>query len=660
MGKPHITNVIGINFMIELSINNLIKFYGANKIFENITFEVKTGERIGLIGQNGCGKTTIMKILMGQEDYQSGEITYRKDVRIGYLNQIPAYDENVKTIEVLRSAFEEVFQIKNQMKDLEQQLEYLKDTALEKAVIQYGKLTDDYEQKGGYEIEIKVNKITEGLKITDSMKEMNFNQLSGGEKTRVILAKILLEDPDILLLDEPTNHLDFISINWLEGFLREFKGSALIISHDRYFLDQVVSRIIELEYSKTSEYLGNYSYYVIEKERRFLIDLKNYQNQQKKIDQMEKQIERYRIWGEMRDSEKMFKKAKELEKRLEKIEVIDKPIIEKRKARFLNNNMNRTGKIVFELEKVTKSFTDKTLLQNINFTVFYQDSACIIGKNGSGKSTLLKLIIGELEPDEGIIKIGSQVKIGYLPQHVVFENEEQTLLEYFSGLHNITYEAARSQLAKVLFFSNDVNKKIKFLSGGEKSRLRLCSLTFEGVNVMILDEPTNHLDIDSREVLEETLIRFDGTLLFVSHDRYFINKIADKILAIEDNCIQIFSGNFADYVEEHEKILTLMETVEISNSKVSGVKKSSNKNLVKTIAEKASPLPVRPKTTSLKKLEEMEQKISDLEERLKNIQNLMNEYNSDMIKLNELFHEKTLLEKELHIAYEKWEEMQLI
>ncbi|MDF2952011.1 MAG: abc-f [Anaerocolumna sp.] len=646
--------------MIELSINNLIKFYGANKIFENITFEVKTGERIGLIGQNGCGKTTIMKILMGQEDYQSGEITYRKDVRIGYLNQIPAYDENVKTIEVLRSAFEEVFQIKNQMKDLEQQLEYLKDTALEKAVIQYGKLTDDYEQKGGYEIEIKVNKITEGLKITDSMKEMNFNQLSGGEKTRVILAKILLEDPDILLLDEPTNHLDFISINWLEGFLREFKGSALIISHDRYFLDQVVSRIIELEYSKTSEYLGNYSYYVIEKERRFLIDLKNYQNQQKKIDQMEKQIERYRIWGEMRDSEKMFKKAKELEKRLEKIEVIDKPIIEKRKARFLNNNMNRTGKIVFELEKVTKSFTDKTLLQNINFTVFYQDSACIIGKNGSGKSTLLKLIIGELEPDEGIIKIGSQVKIGYLPQHVVFENEEQTLLEYFSGLHNITYEAARSQLAKVLFFSNDVNKKIKFLSGGEKSRLRLCSLTFEGVNVMILDEPTNHLDIDSREVLEETLIRFDGTLLFVSHDRYFINKIADKILAIEDNCIQIFSGNFADYVEEHEKILTLMETVEISNSKVSGVKKSSNKNLVKTIAEKASPLPVRPKTTSLKKLEEMEQKISDLEERLKNIQNLMNEYNSDMIKLNELFHEKTLLEKELHIAYEKWEEMQLI
>jgi ATPase subunit of ABC transporter with duplicated ATPase domains len=660
MGKPHITNVIGINFMIELSINNLMKFYGANKIFENITFEVKTGERIGLIGQNGCGKTTIMKILMGQEDYQSGEITYRKDVRIGYLNQIPAYDENVKTIEVLRSAFEEVFQIKKQMKDLEQQLEYLKDTALEKAVIQYGKLTDEYEQKGGYEIEIKVNKITEGLTITDSMKEMNFNQLSGGEKTRVILAKILLEDPDILLLDEPTNHLDFISINWLEGFLREFKGSALIISHDRYFLDQVVSRIIELEYSKTSEYLGNYSYYVIEKERRFLIDLKNYQNQQKKIDQMEKQIERYRIWGEMRDSEKMFKKAKELEKRLEKIEVIDKPIIEKRKARFLNNNMNRTGKIVFELEKVTKSFTDKTLLQNINFTVFYQDSACIIGKNGSGKSTLLKLIIGELEPDEGIIKIGSQVKIGYLPQHVVFENEEQTLLEYFSGLHNITYEAARSQLAKVLFFSNDVNKKIKFLSGGEKSRLRLCSLTFEGVNMMILDEPTNHLDIDSREVLEETLIRFDGTLLFVSHDRYFINKIADKILAIEDNCIQIFSGNFADYVEEHEKILTLMETEEKSNSKVSGVKKSSNKNLVKTIAEKASPLPVGPKTTSLKKLEEMEHKISDLEEQLKNIQNLMNDYNSDMNKLNELFHEKTLLEKELHIAYEKWEEMQLI
>ncbi|MDF2473115.1 MAG: abc-f [Anaerocolumna sp.] len=649
MGQPISHPATGINFMLELSVNNLVKYYGANKIFENISFEIKTGERIGLIGQNGCGKTTIMKIIMSQEDYQGGDITYRKDIKIGYLNQIPTYDDNTKALDVIRSAFLEVFQIKNRMKELEKQLEYLMDSELEKAILFYGKLTEEYERKGGYHTEIKVNKITEGLKINDQKKEMFFNQLSGGEKTRVILAKILLEEPDILLLDEPTNHLDFITITWLEGFLKEYKGSVLIISHDRYFLDKVVNRIVELEFSKTNEYLGNYSYYVVEKERRFLIDLRNYQNQQKKIEQMERQIERYRIWGEMRDSDKMFKKAKELEKRLEKMDVLDKPAFENRKVRFGNNSIHRTGKIVFDLEHVKKSFTDKALLQDINFTIYYQDSACIIGQNGGGKSTLLKLIVGELEPEEGIVKIGSQVKIGYLPQHVIYENEEQTLVEYFSALHNITYETARSQLARALFFKEDVNKKIKFLSGGEKSRLRLCSLTFEGVNVMILDEPTNHLDIDSREVLEETLSTFEGTLLFVSHDRYFINKIADKILAIENNRVKVYSGDFTDYLDEYAKTITSIEETA----------KLVTKTPIKSV-EKESPASIQQRPVSLRKIEELEHTINDMEEQLKELQELIEEYNTDMIKLNALFQEKALLEKSLNLAYEKWEQMQLI
>jgi ATPase subunit of ABC transporter with duplicated ATPase domains len=636
--------------MIELSINNLTKFFGANKIFENITFDVKTGERIGLIGQNGCGKTTIMKILMGQEDYQGGDITFRKDTKVGYLNQIPIYEEQVKTIDVIRSAFDRIFDIKKRMLELEREFTILTGSELEKALNQYGKMTEEYETGGGYDLETKINKITEGLDISDKQKEMNFNQLSGGEKTRVILAKILLEEPDILLLDEPTNHLDLMTIDWLEGFLKEYKGSVLIISHDRYFLDKVVNRVIELEFSKANNYIGNYSYYVVEKERRFLIEYRNYVNQQKKIDQMERQIQRYRIWGEMRDSEKMYKKAKELEKRLEKIDVLDKPAIEKRKVRFGQNSLNRTGKIVITAENINKSFEEKKLLKDIDFTIFYQDSACIIGKNGSGKSTLLKIILGELEPDNGIIKIGSNVKIGYLPQHVEYDDEDQTLLEYFAHLHDTTYEIARSQLAKVLFYQEDVNKKIKFLSGGEKSRLRLCSLTFEGVNVMILDEPTNHLDIESREVLEETLNEFQGTLLFVSHDRYFINKIADKILFIENNGLQLYPGDYNYYLEEYQKLASKVpDPVPVKKEQVKVVqnnwkdKKFSTNNKQQYTA---------------KKLEQLEGEIGDLENSIKEIEAEMLLYNTDVVKLKELYEEKERMENKLNTCYESWEELQ--
>jgi ATP-binding cassette subfamily F protein 3 len=569
--------------MIELSINNLTKFYGANKIFETICFEVKTGERIGLIGKNGCGKTTIMKIIMGRfkegnlnlqgwfedtgqvqdgeasygeevsEDYQAGEVNLRKGIKIGYLNQIPVYSEDTRAIDVIRMAFQKVFDLKRRLSELEGVFQTSSGEKLEKALLSYGRLTEEYEIAGGYELETKINKITEGLKINDILKQLPFHSLSGGEKTRVILAKILLEEPDILLLDEPTNHLDLETTEWLEGFLKDYKGSVLIISHDRYFLDNVAMKIVELEFSRANIYMGNYSYYVLEKERRFLIDYRNYINQQKKIEQMEKQIERYRIWGNMRDSETMFKRAKELEKRLEKIEVLDKPVLEGRKVRLNQDSANRSGKMVLETKHLSKSFGDTVLLKDIDMKVYYQDSACIIGKNGCGKSTLLKLILGELKPDYGTVKIGAQVKIGYLPQQVVFEDEDQTILEYFSGLHNITYEAARSQLARVLFFKDDVHKKIRFLSGGEKSRLRLCSLTFEKVNFMILDEPTNHLDIDSREVLEETLTAFEGTLLFVSHDRYFINKVAGKIMSFENNHLITYPGDYTYYQEELQK-----------------------------------------------------------------------------------------------------------
>jgi ATPase subunit of ABC transporter with duplicated ATPase domains len=662
--------------MIELSLNHLTKYYAATEIFENISFDVKTGERVGLIGQNGCGKTTILKILMGAEDYQGGEISIRKNARLGYLNQIPVYDDTVQTAEVIESAFESIYEIKKQMRLLEEQMKRLVGDTLAKALQTYGSLAEKYELSGGYEIETKINRITTGLQITDGLKAMYFNQLSGGEKTRVMLARILLEEPDVLLLDEPTNHLDLETIQWLEGFLKEYKGTVLAISHDRYFLDSIANKIIELEFSRANIYQGNYSYYTIEKERRFLIDYRNYVNQQKKIERMEQQIQRYRIWGEMRDSEKMFKKAKELEKRLEKMETLDHPVLENRKIRLSQAEAGRSGKIVLELEDVAKAFENKPLLRNVNFTVFYQDSACIIGKNGTGKTTLLKMILGELESDKGTVKTGSQVKIGYLPQNVSFEDEEMTVLDYFARLHNIPYGEARSQLAKALFLKEDVNKKISSLSGGEKSRLKLCSLTFTGINLMILDEPTNHLDIDSREVLEETLAEFGGTLLFVSHDRYFINKLASKIIVIDDCTTHVYNGDFNYYTEEYQKALANAAVIpaaeaagSIQNGKNHRERETSREySTMYTHSRNGGPRdtgsrdkrsrengPSAQREKLQKNLLLAEQEIETLEETIKSLEEEMNWNSSDSSRLQELYEQKVLAEQGLKAAYEKWE-----
>lgn len=678
--------------MIELSIHNLTKFYGANQIFEAINFEVKTGERIGLIGRNGCGKTTIMKIIMGKylennfirheemeeatkgefleekgtEEASFGEIHFRKNLKIGYLNQIPVYHAKTKTIDVIRMAFQKVFDIKSQLMVLERELERAPLQEQQKILIRYGQRSQEYEAAGGYELETKILKITDGLKIDEALKERSFQSLSGGEKTRVILAKMLLEEPDIMLLDEPTNHLDLETVEWLEGFLKDYKGSVLLISHDRFFLDHVVTKIVELEAHCASIYMGNYSYYVLEKERRFLSEYNQYINQQKKIERMEMQIKRYRIWGNMRDSETMFKRAKELQKRLEKIEVLDRPKQTNRKVRLNQESVGRSGKIVLNIQQLKKSFGDKKLLENVDIELFYQERACMIGRNGCGKSTLLKMILGEEKPDNGMIKIGAQVHIGYLPQQVIFEDEEATILDYFSSFHKISYEEARNQLAKALFLKEDVHKKIKFLSGGEKSRLRLCSLTYEKANFLILDEPTNHLDIDSREVLEETLKNFEGTLLFVSHDRYFINKIADRILSFEKNRIVTYAGDYTFYQEEQTKRNLTMEN-KMNGNKANGNKMNENnsnfaqekgKQFAKKQQEQDTKALSRLKKPNPKKIEIMEEEIESLERKRKELEQKMNQNVSDCTYLEELFEEKEATERQLDLAYQSWEEYQ--
>lgn len=541
--------------MIEIGVSNLTKMFGVDKIFENVTFDVKTKDKIGLIGRNGTGKTTLMKIMAGKENYQIGQVNKRKGLTMGYLEQIPSYDEENTVLDVLNEAFCSLNEIKLQMEQLEKSFDTLKDNELHVAINKYSSLHDTYEASGGYNIKEKLSRILQGLEISEDMQKRQFNMLSGGEKTRVILGKILLEEPELLLLDEPSNHLDIKSVEWLEEYLNAYNGSLVIVSHDRYFLDRVVNKIIELESDGADIYYGSYSKYVAEKELRFLQAMKEYENQQRKIKKMEEQIQRYRIWGEMRDSDKMYKRAKELEKRLEKIDKINKPILDKKTANFKINSIERTGREVISVNNLRKSFGSNKLFNNLNFTLFFNDSMCILGENGTGKSTMLKIILNEIAPDSGEVKIGSNVKIGYLPQEVSFDREDISVVDYFSYYYGISLGEARKELAKILFTGDDVYKHISTLSGGEKSRLKLGMLIYEKVNTLILDEPTNHLDIESREVLEESLINYEGTLLFVSHDRYFVDKIATCIGEIENKQFKMYEFDYEGYKQEKQRIL---------------------------------------------------------------------------------------------------------
>lgn len=654
--------------MIALSINKLTKSFGATTIFEGLSMDVKEGERLGLIGPNGCGKTTLLKILMSQEDYSEGTVAYKKGITVGYLNQLPDYEETMKVRDVMTLAFLEVKKLRHRMTEYEASFATLDGSSLDKALKAYGDLSHQFEEKGGYEIDTQLNIIAEGLQIPESMQQQTFGQLSGGEKTRVELAKTLLEAPDVLLLDEPSNHLDMVSIEWLEDFLKAYSGTAIVVSHDRYFLDRVVTRIVEMSYDKLAVFHGNYSWYVVEKERRFLIDMKFYLNQQKQVKRVEDQIKRYRVWGTMRDSEKMFKKAKELEKRLEKMDKMDRPKFDNAKVKFAFNTQNRSGKRVLEVKGLEKAFEDKGLFKDASFDLFFGESLCLIGKNGSGKSTILKMLIQEaideeyvwinhqdihdpVQKDGGTIHFGSRVKIGYLAQEVAFEEEDKTILKYFTDLHDLSDPDARHELAKVLFVKDDINKKIGSLSGGEKSRLKLCSLMYDQVNLMILDEPTNHLDIDSREILEETLIGFQGTILFVSHDRYFIAKIANRMAEIEEETLQYYGGNFDDYREEKAK--KLGQGIKPNVSKGSG-QESDPKGHQKTEKVKdAKKVPQK----YLKEYEELEAAIGNLEHSQEALAEEMDASASDVEKLGDLYSKSEALENDLSIAIERWEEL---
>ncbi len=536
--------------MLEIVLNKVSKNYGTKKVLNNVNFEIKTNEKVALIGQNGCGKSTILKMISKEENQNSGDIFIRKDAKVGLLKQIPDSElNNYYVKEILYNSFKNINIIKEKM-DLEEQKMYtLKDNELEKCINKYSKLQEEYINLGGYEIDSKIDKITSAFKV-EKLLDKKYENLSGGEKTIINLISILLEEKDILLLDEPTNHLDISMIEWLENYLINCKKTVLIVSHDRYFLDKVTNKTILIDNGEEEIFHGNYSYYLEENENRIMREFNEYKTQQKQIDAMKKSIKRLKEYGRLAYpcGEKFFRRAASIEKRLEKIELLDKPQ-PTNKINIKFNVESRSGNDVIELNKYSLNIENKELLKNVNLFVKYKERICLMGNNGTGKSTLIKRIINN---DENI-KIGSNVKIGYIPQDIVFDDENLTVLEeakkYFIG----SEEILRSALTKFLFYSEGIFIKLNKLSGGERLRLKLFCIMQKDNNLLILDEPTNHIDINTKEVLEEALLNYTGTVLMISHDRYFINKVATRIVRIEDKKLISYVGNYDDYKNTIER-----------------------------------------------------------------------------------------------------------
>ncbi|MGH0927799.1 ribosomal protection-like ABC-F family protein [Bacillus pacificus] len=532
--------------MTICSVNNVTKSFGGNIIFENISLEIKNGERVGLVGRNGSGKTTIFQLLTGMESLDAGAIHMKKGTRIGHVAQIPKFDESMTVYEVLSSAFKIEKELEREMRALEKHMaEEQESSVLQKLMERYGIIQEKFAFLGGYEIEANIMKVANGLQVTELFPR-SFLELSGGEQTKVSLAYMLLQKPDLLLLDEPTNHLDLFAVEWLEQFLKEYNGTVMVISHDRYFLDEVVTKIFDLEDGEIHVYHTNYSQFVEEKEERLLQEFQAYQEQQKKIKKMKEAIKRLREWANQANppNEGLHKRARSMERALERMEKLKKPILERKQMGLQFEGQERSGKDVVVMKEVSKGFAEHLLFNEANLHVRFQERAAIVGRNGTGKTTLLKLLLEEIKPDAGEIRIGSSVKIGYLSQHA-YGNMKSNVLEAFRECIAVTEGEARHILAKFLFYGPAVFKKVTQLSGGEKMRLRLAQLMYQDINFLILDEPTNHLDIESREVLEEALEQYNGTILAVSHDRYFLNKLFEKTYWIDERKLFEFAGNYA-------------------------------------------------------------------------------------------------------------------
>jgi len=655
-------------FMFELTLNGVKKYMDATLVLKNISFQIFSGEKVGIVGVNGSGKSTVLKLIAGvlpmnycigypgatSPGYDEGFICKPREATCAYLEQIPKYEDGIKVIDVLKLAFEEVYSIENKMRELEDRMKFLEDNNLEKALKQYSQLVELYEVKDGYNTEEKLSRICTGLKLDESFLNKEFNLLSGGEKTTVVLGKLLIDNPDILLLDEPTNHLDMESTEWLEAYLKSYNGIVIIVSHDRYFLDNVVTKIIEIEDMESKTYKGNYSDFSKQKEENILEQFHQYKEQQKEIKNVQNAIKELRDWAARVDNNKFFKRAASLQKKLDKMKSSDtesdkfyrtrgqyvrteKPKFERKNMKLNFKDGERSGNETIKAKGISKSFDDKVILRDVDLLIHFGERAALIGPNGSGKTTFLKMLLDEEKPDSGVVELGANVMAAYLPQKITFKNEEFTVLECFREDISILEGQAREYLSKFMFYGNSVFKKVKHLSGGERIRLKLGKLLYEDVNLLILDEPTNHLDIDSIENFEEALEDFKGTIFFISHDRYFINKISERVIAIEDNGFKSYPGNY-DYYKNVKEQLKLQEIKE---------------PVVK--AEKVK----KPKKVDEDKQKEVEKArveriIEGLENEIKDIDVTMTDDKLDYEELNKLYCKKEELSSKRDEAMELW------
>ncbi|MDY4222139.1 MAG: ABC-F family ATP-binding cassette domain-containing protein [Candidatus Faecousia sp.] len=619
--------------MVDISVHNLTKFFviGEN-LLQGLSFDVQEGECVAILGRNGCGKTTLFRILTGELDYDEGEVYVNPNKRLGLISQIPVFPEGYTVEDVLRSAYAGLLKLQRDMIALEQQMQ---SGATAEQLRQYDALSNRFQSGGGYDMDVETDKICNGLGITQEQRVQAFSSLSGGEKTRVNLARLLLEKTDILLLDEPTNHLDLNSVEWLEQYIHSFKGTVLAISHDRYFIDQVAQRVIEISDGHAEFYSGNYSFYMDEKQARFDLQLKQYEQEQAKLKQLGFTVERMKGWGI--NNRTLYRRAMSIQHRMDRIRKTEKPKTEKTmKASFGEKDFS--GDVVFKMKNVSKAFGDRTLFSDVNLNVEAGERIALLGDNGTGKSTFIKCLLGE-EDCGGKIQFGPTVKWGYLPQIIHFDHPERSLYDTMLYEKNCTPQTARDRLGAFLFQGEDVFKSVGNLSGGEQSRLRLCMLMDEKINLLILDEPTNHLDIASREWVEAAIEEFEGVLLFVSHDRYFIEKFAERIWLLENGTIRDFRCGYQKYrsILEHEKASTpvVKQPPKEKKEKPKGGTKDSEKLVRKLERE----------------IEKQEQAIAQLDEK-------MEAAAADYQELTRLLSEKETAEAALMELMEQWEAAQ--
>lgn len=533
--------------MIILSAQHIAKSFGVNAVLRDVSLTVQQGDRIGLVGVNGCGKSTLMRILAGLDAQDGGEISLVRGLRVGYLAQQNMVTSGETVWNELQKVYEQVFAMEKKLRELEDEMAHAHTDAQRFAQLSadYDRLTQRFEEADGYSWKSMVSGVLNGLGFKPAQYDQCVDSLSGGEQTRLCLARLLLQKPDLLLLDEPTNHLDMETLQWLENYLAAYKGSVLVISHDRYFLDHVCTGIVEILMGSSEQYNGNYTRYIAQRQERFESRMRAYEIQQKEIERQQAIIARYRMFNR----EKSIRAAESREKALDRMEKLEKPVDE-RAIRFSFEARRRTGEDVLQLTEISKSFGEKHLFHDLTLRVRAGDRVALIGPNGVGKSTLIKIIVGEEQPDTGFIRYGSNVDIGYYDQHQSTLHADKTVLdEIWDRFPQMEQSNVRGALGMFLFTGDDVFKPIHTLSGGEKGRVALTALMLRKDNLLLLDEPTNHLDMDSREVLEDALTDFGGTIITVSHDRYFINRIANRIIEMQPDGVTEYIGNYDDYIE---------------------------------------------------------------------------------------------------------------